>query len=84
MSLDPKLHFAVFELLRASLLRIRDAGWRGDAARCAIEADHVHNLPGLLESGEFDLAKFYWNTERAAFIHQLATSLRKGWVLAEI
>jgi len=36
------------EILRTGLLRIRALGWSGNAERCAIEADHLHNVPDLL------------------------------------
>ena len=38
----------VLEILKIGVLRIRAAAWSGDSARCAIEADHIHNLPDLL------------------------------------
>jgi hypothetical protein len=36
------------EMLTTGLLRIRALGWSGEAERCAIESDHIHNVPDLL------------------------------------
>lgn len=63
------------QLIRCALLRIRNAGWKGDAALCAIEADHIHNLPGVLNpelsTDHFEgLLQFYWNTERPVYLEQ--------------
>jgi hypothetical protein len=58
----------IVELISTAILRIRAAGWTGDADLCAIEADHVHNLPVLLLNFSPDLLGFYWNTERQSFI----------------
>jgi hypothetical protein len=61
------------EILKLGILRIRNTGWADDAARCAIEADHIHNLPDLLRCYSPDLLAFYWETERISYIHQRAT-----------
>jgi hypothetical protein len=36
------------KLLTTGLLRIRVLGWSGDAEGCAIESDHIHNVPDRL------------------------------------
>ena len=58
------------EILAAGLLRIRAAGSSGDTARCAAEADHLHNLPALLHKYRPELLAHYWDVERTAFIRQ--------------
>lgn len=57
----------VLEILKLGTLRIRSLGWAGDARRCAIEADHLHNLPDLLLSPSAALLSFYWEVEKPAF-----------------
>ena len=57
-------------IIGAGLLRIRAAAWAGDADRCAREADHIHNLPGLLQDYTFDRLKYYWDVERADYVTQ--------------
>jgi hypothetical protein len=72
MSLSPEITQVVLEILRIGILRIRALGWSGDAHRCAIEADHIHNLPALLANSSPDLLNYYLDVERAAFIGQSA------------
>jgi hypothetical protein len=61
----------VLEILRLGLLRIRADGWAGKAAACAREADHIHNLPELLESKcKKSLLLYYWHTTRPCFIEE--------------
>src|ERR1051326_7351653 len=62
----------IAEVIAIGILRIRSAGWAGDAALCAIEADHIHNLPHLLQHFSDDLLKFYWEIERPAYERHIA------------
>ena len=55
-------------ILTTGLLRIRALGWNQNSKRCAVEADHLHNLPMLLADYKPELLDFYWETERIAFI----------------
>ena len=57
----------VLEILQLGTLRIRSLGWAGNARRCAIEADHLHNLPALLLSPSPALLRYYWEAEKPAF-----------------
>jgi hypothetical protein len=70
MTCPPDIATVVSDILQKGLLRIRAAGWAADAARCAIEADHVHNLPMLLRSYSPDRLRYYWEVERPTFIEQ--------------
>jgi hypothetical protein len=60
----------VCDILRMGLLRIRALDWNQNPGRCAVEADHLHNLPGLLSSFKPELLDYYWNIERISFIQQ--------------
>jgi hypothetical protein len=43
----------------------------GDRERCIAEADHLHNIPTLLQNTEKnELHHYYWNVERPSFIRQ--------------
>jgi hypothetical protein len=63
---------ALAEVLTAAILRIRSEAYKNDAARCAVEADHVHNLPALLRNPQIALVRYYWNTERVSFVQNSA------------
>ncbi len=52
------------------MLAIRTLGWDGRADRCALEADHLHNLPRLLEDYRPELLLYYWDVERPAYIER--------------
>jgi hypothetical protein len=57
---------SILEILRIGLLRARAAGWARDAERCALEADHLHNLPGLLADYTPERLRYYLEAETPA------------------
>ena len=63
MKCPPEIAEIVCEILRTGLLRIRAL----DSDRCALEADHLHNLPGLLANYKAELLDYYWRVERPSF-----------------
>src|SRR5438067_2078010 len=71
----------VLKILETGLLRLRSLGWSGQADRCAIEADHIHNLPSLLSDFSPERLVYYWDSERPAYIAQLPEEQRGGWEL---
>ncbi len=70
MNCPPEIADIITRLIEAGILRIRAAAWAGDSARCAVEADHIHNLPGLLTNFSFETLRYYWEVERPAFLAQ--------------
>ena len=50
MSNNEELDGILLEILREGLLRIRGRGWDGRPDQCAIEADHLRNLPELIRN----------------------------------
>ena len=66
MNCPPEIADMLLEILRTGLLRIRPHAWPGEAELCAIEADHIHNLPDLLADYLRDKLVYYWDVERAA------------------
>jgi hypothetical protein len=60
----------ITQILQTGLLRIRPLGWSEEGSRCAAEADHLHNLPGLLRDYSPDRLQYYWDVERPSFIQQ--------------
>src|SRR5262249_25270259 len=62
----------LLEILRDGLLRIRALGWNDNAPQCAVEADHLHNLPDLLHDFSIDLLKYYWQVTRPNYAAQSA------------
>jgi hypothetical protein len=83
MTCPPDVAAILLEILGQGLLQARAAGWSGDAARAAAEADHVHNLPGLLADYSPARLRYYWDAERPAYLAQVtperAVSFRPLW-----
>lgn len=71
------------DILTHGLLQARMAGWSGDAARAALEADHVHNLPRLLTEFDPINLQYYWEAERPCYLDkcdpQWATVFEPLW-----
>src|SRR5262245_23313282 len=67
------------EILTIGLHRIRALAWSGDAKRCAIEADHIHNLPHLVTHGNREELAYYWKVERASYINQTDAKQLAVW-----
>jgi hypothetical protein len=72
MSCPDEIAEILLEILRTGILRIRAMSWEENHARCAIEADHLHNLPQLVAHFSHDLLKYYWEVERVSFIEQIS------------
>jgi hypothetical protein len=70
MQCPPKIAEILSEILRTGLLRIRTCGWSGSADRCAVEADHLHNLPGPLSDFTPECLAYYLHAERVGYIGQ--------------
>lgn len=62
---------AYVEILRWGLLGIREAAWAGKLRICEIEADHIHNLPSLLDEPNEARHHCYIGQERAHYVAQL-------------
>lgn len=60
----------LLRILERGLLRIRVLGVTGQSELCTVEADHLHNLPMLVQEPRLDLLSYYYNVERVAFLAQ--------------
>ena len=85
MECPDEIQSSLLEILRIGLLRIRSGAGSSDLVFA--EADHLHNVPDLLN--HFDLAKlrYYWEVERLAYIRasgvERAGSFRDCWLILE-
>jgi len=68
MKYEEEIRGILLNILGTGLLRIRAFGWNGDAANCAIEADHLHNLPKTAREPTLKFLAYYYNVSRQAFI----------------
>jgi hypothetical protein len=60
------------DIISAGLLAIRTAGWSNNAQICAIEADHLHNIPSLIGQNNELLHQFYFDVERPLYIDRIS------------
>ena len=67
----PAVEEAALEILYRAAVIIRVAGWQGDADYCALEAHHIHNLPGLIRSYSNERLNYYLRLERAVYLYHL-------------
>ncbi len=65
---EQEIRTILLDILRLGLLRIRVLGWNGDADNCAIEADHLHNLPEIAREPKLESLTYYYEIERSVFI----------------
>jgi hypothetical protein len=70
MSCPDEIADILLEILKDGILRIRALGWSENPSRCAIEADHLHNLPELVAHFSPDLLRFYWEVSRPSFMKE--------------
>jgi hypothetical protein len=70
MSGPPEIAEILLEMLGRGLLEIRVLGWDGQADRCAVAADHLHNLPRLLAEYHPEGLLYYWDVERVCYLEK--------------
>lgn len=59
-------------ILAVGLLALRDRVPRFDSSRLVeIEAEHLHNIPSLIDEDNWHRHAFYFNSERPAYIAAL-------------
>jgi hypothetical protein len=68
MACPPEIAPILLEIVRLGILSARAAGWNGDSARAALEADHVHNLPALIADCSPEAMRYYWEVERPLYL----------------
>jgi len=79
MNCSPEVAEILTAILQTGLLRIRALGSAGNAQTCAIEADHIHNVPDLLMHGSRERLDYYWNVERPSYIQQTPATELAVW-----
>ena len=62
-------------ILEHGLLRLRDAGLLGMVEYCAIEAEHLHNLPSLIGETNERRHEHYFENERMYYLKRVNRSV---------
>lgn len=82
MKNDDEIKGVLLNILQIGLLRIRVLGWNGSGDQCGVEADHLHNLPQLIQSPDAERLLYYYNIERPAFLSRTisnADQFKSSW-----
>jgi hypothetical protein len=83
MNTPPIVQASLLKILGFGLLNIRHHAELKNSERCAIEANHLHNIPGLLENFSIDLLKFYVDIEKPQYARetndQVLAEIRSAW-----
>lgn len=79
MSCPSEVADILLAILTMGLMRVRALAWDGRSALCAIEADHIHNLPELLRNYSQELLLYYWDVERPSYVQQVPEDHLAGW-----
>lgn len=62
---------AYLEILHWGLIRLRNEACGENQELCAIEADHLHNLPALIAHPSEEGHAYYLDTERPVYLERL-------------
>jgi hypothetical protein len=63
------------QILQWGLIGVRAAAWAGDSAYCAVEADHLHNLPSLVGETNELRHDYYYEQERTLYLERVDRSI---------
>lgn len=69
---------AIISILRQAILLIRQAGNADDADWCAVEANHVHNLPTLLQIYNRAKLERYLAWAQTGYAHDFQERFQRG------
>jgi len=86
MNNEDQIKIILLNILKIGLLRIRALGSNSLPEQCFIEADHLHNLPGLIQSLQMEELNYYFRVERPAFLGSAKSSVedfQSQWDLLE-
>lgn len=71
MNCPKEVSEAALQIIQKAVLSIRFAAYQHDADYCALEADHIHNLPGLILNYRRDNLKYYLDIERPCYVERV-------------
>ena len=74
MNNDDEIGTVLLNIVRIGILHIRNLGFAGNVEECAIQADHLHNLPQLVKSPRREELLYYYNIERTAFLQRTSSN----------
>ena len=79
MKCPPEVAVVVSEILHLGLVRTRAYSGAKESKQCYLEADHLHNLPGILADYVPERLSYYWECERPSFMEQVPEAERRDF-----
>lgn len=70
MTCPEEIRIILLKIISEGILRIRISAENGNIEFCRIEANHLHNIPALLQKFSLDLLDFYLNTEVKQYLRE--------------
>ena len=64
------IEVVLLEILTAGILRIRISAENGDIELCRIEANHLHNIPALINKFSLNLLSYYLDVEVKQYMRE--------------
>jgi len=65
----------LLKILHRGILRIRMLANEGRADACYNEADHIHNIPGILSTFRWDQVEYYCKFSQPGFIKRAKSNI---------
>lgn len=66
---------AYLEILAFGLSRLRDAALAGQIDYCAVESEHLHNIPSLIGEQNEERHRYYLRQERLLYLDRVDKSI---------
>lgn len=78
-----ELQAPLFEILNYGISMMRRYANRGESDKCAVEADHVQNVPDLIRLFNTDLLAYYLDIEVPQYLRdtdgKVVDAMRRAW-----
>lgn len=71
-----RLRYIYLKILEYGLLNIRELSRAQDVRLCEIEADHLHNIPSLVQSDNIERHRYYYDIERTSYLESIKSAGR--------
>jgi len=66
-----EVRVALLQILETAILSIRFNANSGKSNYCFIEADHIHNIPGILVDFNIEKLEWYFNATKESYIESM-------------
>lgn len=75
MKVSEEIKRRLLKILESGVLNIRYLINKGEYKYCLVEADHIHNLPGLIENFSQELLNYYLDVEVDQYLRDMGSNV---------